>query len=530
MSNSIQCTSIKSVPKSTWSKSKSSVGGKVDRFTSSAKPTRTSFSASQPNGSQLIYEDLEQIHEDDIEEMDLKWQLALLSMRTRSSRRTINVEETSYKAMVAIDEAGFDWSYMADDEVPTNMALMFPTAEFEGYGPKTSKSVSEDISNKVRESPNAPLVEEPKAVNTARPNSALVNAIRENQVNTVKASACWVWRPTKLNSASITLKRHIILKARADPVKKTSRNLMEDMLVLGEEPKEGKLLVKELLKLMCDKKNSVLFTELESLFYLHDIKLADESTNSNDLVGTEESIGVGHSSKETGSSQDYILMPLWKDGSQFDSSSKNASNDELQPSSDAGKKDDEGVNKESGIDDQERPENCTQDVYTTGPSINATSTNVNTRSLNINTVMQKEDGFFISQDKYVDDILKMFGFSTMRIASTPMETSKPLLKDAEAEDVNISITPKVSHLHAMKRIFRYLKGQPKLGLWYPKDSPFDLDAYSDSDYAGQTIAANSTTKAEYVAAANCCGHEVIRSKTNAGLRIQLHEYQDFHSQ
>ncbi|GJW29117.1 ribonuclease H-like domain-containing protein [Tanacetum coccineum] len=96
------------------------------------------FLASQPNGSQLVYKDLEQIHEDDIEEMDLKWQLALLSMRTRrghrnqdsrnrnqdSSRRTVNVEETFSKAMVAIDGAGFDWSYMTNDEVPTNMALM----------------------------------------------------------------------------------------------------------------------------------------------------------------------------------------------------------------------------------------------------------------------------------------------------------------------------------------------------------------------------------------------------------------------
>ncbi|GJZ51418.1 hypothetical protein Tco_0605933 [Tanacetum coccineum] len=96
------------------------------------------FLASQPNESQLVHEDLKQIHEDDLEEMDLKWQLALLSMRTRrgprnqdsrnrnqdSSRRTVNVEETSSKAMVAIDGAGFDWSYMADDEVPTNMALM----------------------------------------------------------------------------------------------------------------------------------------------------------------------------------------------------------------------------------------------------------------------------------------------------------------------------------------------------------------------------------------------------------------------
>ncbi|GKE23018.1 putative ribonuclease H-like domain-containing protein [Tanacetum coccineum] len=93
------------------------------------------------------------------------------------------------------------------------------------------------------------------------------------------------------------------------------------------------------------------------------------------------------------------------------------------------------------------------------------------------------------------------------------------------------VTPKMSPLHVVKRIFRYLKGQPKLGLCYPKDSPFDLEAFSDSDYAGasldrkstkrgcqflgkrliswkckkQNIVANSTTEEEYVAAANCCG-------------------------
>ncbi|GKC15460.1 putative ribonuclease H-like domain-containing protein [Tanacetum coccineum] len=176
-------------------------------------------------------------------------------------------------------------------------------------------------------------------------------------------------------------------------------------------------------------------------------------------------------------------------------------------------------------------------------------------------VTQKDDGIFISQDKYVDDILKKFGFSTMKIVSTPIETLKPLLKDAEAEDVDVhlyrsmigslmyltasrpdimfvvcacarfQVTPKVLHLHVVKRIFKYLKGQPKLGLWYPKDSPFDLEAYTDNDYAGaslnrksttggcqflerrliswqckkQTIVANFTTKTEYVAASCCCG-------------------------
>ncbi|GJY94357.1 hypothetical protein Tco_0510718 [Tanacetum coccineum] len=113
------------------------------------------FLANQPNGSQLVHKDLEQIHKDDLEEMDLKWQLALLSMRARkyyqktgkkitingsdtagqrnqesrarnqdNSKRTVNVEDISSKAMVAIDGAAFDWSYMADEEVPTNLALI----------------------------------------------------------------------------------------------------------------------------------------------------------------------------------------------------------------------------------------------------------------------------------------------------------------------------------------------------------------------------------------------------------------------
>ncbi|GJT59132.1 putative ribonuclease H-like domain-containing protein [Tanacetum coccineum] len=136
---------------------------------------------------------------------------------------------------------------------------------------------------------------------------------------------------------------------------------------------------------------------------------------------------------------------------------------------------------------------------------------------------QKEDGIFISQDKYVGEILKKFCFSSIRTASTPMETNKALTKDEDGEDVDIhlyrsmigslmyltssrpdimfsvcacsrfQVQPKVSHLNAVKRIFRYLKGRPKLGLWYPKDSPFILEAFSDSDYAGASLDRKSTT-------------------------------------
>nr|GEY18042.1 hypothetical protein [Tanacetum cinerariifolium] len=86
--------------------------------------------------------------------------------------------------------------------------------------------------------------------------------------------------------------------------------------------------------------------------------------------------------------------------------------------------------------------------------------------------------------------------NSVTTASTLIETHKPLVKDEEAADVDV--TPKTSHLHDVKRIFRYLKGQTKLGLWYPKVSSFDLEEYSDSDYAGTNLDRKSTTEATLV--------------------------------
>nr|GEY30471.1 hypothetical protein [Tanacetum cinerariifolium] len=152
-------------------------------------------------------------------------------------------------------------------------------------------------------------------------------------------------------------------------------------------------------------------------------------------------------------------------------------------------------------------------------------------------------------------------------ANTPMDKENPWGKDRTSKDVDLylyrsmigslmyltesrpdimfpicacarhQVTPKEYHMHAVKRIFRYLNSHPKLGIWYPKDSPFDLVAYSDSDYGGatqdrksttggcqflgrrlilwqckkQTIVATSTTDVQYVAAATglSCGIRVI---------------------
>ncbi|GJT77364.1 putative ribonuclease H-like domain-containing protein [Tanacetum coccineum] len=143
-------------------------------------------------------------------------------------------------------------------------------------------------------------------------------------------------------------------------------------------------------------------------------------------------------------------------------------------------------------------------------------------------VQQKEDGIFISQDKYVADILKKIDFTTVKAANTPIETNKALNKDKEVEDVDVylyrSMIGSLMYLTAFRPDIMFVVCA------CARDSPFDLKAFSDSDYAGaildrksttggcqflgkrliswqckkQTIVANSTIKAEYVAIANCC--------------------------
>ncbi|GJY07419.1 uncharacterized mitochondrial protein-like protein [Tanacetum coccineum] len=160
--------------------------------------------------------------------------------------------------------------------------------------------------------------------------------------------------------------------------------------------------------------------------------------------------------------------------------------------------------------------------------------------------LSKEDGIFISQDKYVDEILKKFNYTDVKSASTPVDLEKPLVKDGDANDVDVhlyrsmigslmylttsrpdimfavcacarfQVTPKTSHLLAVKRIFRYLKGKLTLGLCDYAGATQDRKSTTRGcQFLGnrliswqckkQTVVATSTTEAEYVAAASCCG-------------------------
>ena len=137
-------------------------------------------------------------------------------------------------------------------------------------------------------------------------------------------------------------------------------------------------------------------------------------------------------------------------------------------------------------------------------------------------VQQTDDGIFINQSKYTRNLLKKFLMLDSSPVSTPMATvtkldpnqgtevditnyrgmigsllyltaSRPYIMYATCLCARFQVDPREPHLIAVKRIFRYLKGNPGLGLWYPRESDFHLIGYSDTDFAGCKIDRKSTT-------------------------------------
>ncbi|XP_070017487.1 uncharacterized mitochondrial protein AtMg00810-like [Nicotiana sylvestris] len=148
-------------------------------------------------------------------------------------------------------------------------------------------------------------------------------------------------------------------------------------------------------------------------------------------------------------------------------------------------------------------------------------------------VKQTPKGTMISQQKYINELLKRFDMEGSKIIDTPIATNTR--QDMDEPGSSVQSNPKESHLKAAKRILRYLKGTQDLVLYYPSRDNFDLIGYVDVDYVGylvdrkstsgmahflgscliswgtrkQNSVALSTVEAEYMAGAlavlNCCG-------------------------
>ncbi|GJR36574.1 hypothetical protein Tco_1212258 [Tanacetum coccineum] len=358
------------------------------------------------------------------------------------------------------------------------------------------------------------------AVNTAKP-KAVLNAVKGNQVNVVKASACWVWKPkTKVIDHVSKYNKKGVIDSRC------SRQMTGNMSYLTN------------------------FEEIDGGYVLPlEVTPKEEKTPAKKeyiKTGTKACDDAGKARMKTVPGKDYILLPLWPADLPFSQNSKSSPDAGFKPLGDNEKKVTEEPGKEDGDPSNKNDSvnstnniNTASDGYSTN-NVNTVSSTVNTVGIEVNVmdvksaflygkiekevyvcqpsgfedpdfpdnmisflalqrlqVKQKEDGIFISQDKYVTEILKKFGFTDVKTASTPMETQKPLLKDEDDEEVDVHLyrlmIGSFMYLNSSRPDIIYLKGQPKLGLWYPKDSSFDLVAYTNSDYAGASLDRKSTT-------------------------------------
>jgi hypothetical protein len=190
-------------------------------------------------------------------------------------------------------------------------------------------------------------------------------------------------------------------------------------------------------------------------------------------------------------------------------------------------------------------------------------------------IRQSNQGIFISQTKYIREIIKRFGMEDCKRVITPMQTSCKLSKDDDLKSTDqrrymsmigillyvktsrpdvmqaighvarFQAAPKESHVLAVKRIFRYLKGTEEFGLWYPKGKDLSLIAYIDADWAGciddrqstsgavfylgeclvsclskkQSSIYLSTTEAEYIASTSCCTQVLWMKQTLTDIQV-----------
>ncbi len=191
-------------------------------------------------------------------------------------------------------------------------------------------------------------------------------------------------------------------------------------------------------------------------------------------------------------------------------------------------------------------------------------------------IIQKSEGLFLSQEKYLNEMLKKFQMEDSSPVSTPMVSGCKLSKDDPSPEVDqktyrsmigsllyltasrldimhavgmvgrFQAAPKQSHLVAVKRIFKYLKGTLTYGLWYPRNQNFQLMAYSDAGWANcvderkstsggafffgdslvawlskkQSSISLSITEVEYIAAATCCSQILWMIQSLADLEVK----------
>nr|GEW87563.1 putative ribonuclease H-like domain-containing protein [Tanacetum cinerariifolium] len=578
-----------------------------------SQDTASAYIASQSSGSRIKFEDINQIDEDDMEEMDIKWSMALLSMRAdkfwKRTGKKINIQgsdvgskadEKTPKALMAIDGVGWDWSYtanegedhalVADAEAPTEFVLMANTESKRsdkvkhrvGYNdvhppatdlylsPKKDlswtglpKFVDDTVTDYSRPSPTvASTSAEGQNKNSttsedvASPNTPKPFVKKRVQRETTRSQNHVYMSPThrsvghKPHGAPIRPPhRSIGHKPHGAPMRPPHRSAGHRPHGPSMNPMRPNMNVKTQYRAPCVPTvnrnnlpvNRKFFTGRINFLTanrkfptasrkfptasikihtadmgrkgkaVHDALLESSSSKPQDGCNPEVPEGSGNTNPTAFTSNPpteqmetlIVEIPISTVSSPILTA---CLNDSLEPSSDARLISKRVANQEetpsmdnilsltnmfedilgvtTSSDEAIRMEAKVSNMETTisaspTPTLRIHKDHLKSQIIgHVDTPIQtrhkskeKEDGIFLSHDKYIGDILKKFGYSDVRSSNTHMDKENPWGKDGTGKD-----------------------GHPKIGLWYPKESPFDLVAYSDSDYDGASKDRKSTTE------------------------------------
>nr|GEY15187.1 putative ribonuclease H-like domain-containing protein [Tanacetum cinerariifolium] len=512
-----------------------------------------SFFASQPNSSQLVHKDLEQILPDDMEEIDLRWQMAMECRALRnqdnknkeSLRRSVIIETSTSITLVSCDGLGgydFPPTYIGNFMPPTTDLSFTNLYKFvnKRVVENNKAKYSEEKTKVVKKNDDAPIIKEWMSDNeeedvsqpkiekkTIRPSNAKIEFVKSKQQEKTARK---------------------IIKQVEQHRKNTQKPLEYSIVEQGYEKKTCILGIKA-----SDNADTKISHDDGSKPSSDNGKKVDEDKRKEnecndqekeDNVNSTNNVNtVSSTVNDVGTNEDNELlfdpnMPALEDASTFYFSSNNEDDGAV---ADINNLDTTvqvspiltlRIHKDHPLDQviedlqsatqtkkiTQKDNSCIERSKLNRGYTGRASTIQVTRSL-------KFSGFTKWKKGYRNELCNAFErliHEKFQMSSIREQTQKPLLKDEDGEEMDVhmyrsmigslmyltssrpdivfvvyacaryQVNPNISHLHVMKRIFKYLKGQPKLGLWYPKDSPFDLVAYTDSDYSGASLDMMST--------------------------------------
>ncbi|GJS83879.1 putative ribonuclease H-like domain-containing protein [Tanacetum coccineum] len=526
------------------------------------------FLSTQPKGSQLVHEDLEQLHDDDLEEMDLKWNMALLSMRARKF-----YQRTGRKIIIdGSNTAGYDKSKRI--EIQANNGLFMAFIDFEVSNDKScSKSCLQNY----------------KALKKQYDDLLVKLGDTGFKASTYKRGLSILeGKIIKYKESEVLFSKEIaLLKRSVGPYKNSnnlrshlqiSKTLMMFYVIFGGGANGGRITGKvtddysrfswvfflktkdettEILKNfineienLVDKKVKIIRSDNGTEFKnkvmdeFYREKEFSESSDNGTAASTKDLMGTNPTSEDTHVEDQKLNWGNISPSYQFlHSSYKNFT--KIIPqlirlprtyihvlfacivlSKKNQERDFSKALKDPACGISNAGRNCPYilnckmygflvDLPKGHRAIGTKRVTETIKDERVHT--DKERYLYQSKINNVHEILRKSTTLDVKSCHHSHILEKPLVKDGDADDVNeylyrsmigsfeistasrpdimfavcacarFQVSPKTSHLLAVKRIFRYLKGKPSLGLWYSKDSPLELVAYTDSDYAGATL-------------------------------------------